>query len=63
MNTNTTTTEKAVSTIAVGEDTYYIYSTSGGEGIRIENRDNSLFIPYGEEGTKVATQLVETLSR
>ena len=52
--------KKDILTVKVGKDRYIVNPTSDGRGIRLENKADSIFIPY-EEGTKVMKALSEKI--
>lgn len=52
-------TKKDITAITVGKDTYLLNPTSDGRGIRIENKSDSLFIPYGTDGLNLVNALRE----
>lgn len=49
--------QNVTTAVQVGRDQYIIQGTSDGRGVRVENSQNSLFIPYGEGGKAILAAL------
>ena len=54
-------TKKDITAVTVGTDTYLLNPTSDGRGIRIENKSDSIFVPYGNDGIRLVNTLRESL--
>ena len=49
--------EETTVAIQVGKDVYGIKTTNDGRGIRMENKQGSIFIPFGAEGKAIVDYL------
>lgn len=57
----TNTETKDIVAVTVGNDNYLINPTTDGRGIRLENRDSSVFIPYGTDGLNLVNTVRERI--
>lgn len=48
--------------IKVGSDNYLLKGTADGRGVNIQNKQGSLFIPYGAAGTAILENLTSLLA-
>lgn len=49
--------QNVTTAIQVGRDNYLMKGTSDGRGVRLENKDGGIFIPYGVGGKTILEQL------
>ena len=51
--------KNVITAIQVGRDNYLLKTTNDGRGVRIENKDGSVFVPFGEAGKLIVQNLME----
>ena len=49
--------QSVTTAVQVGRDNYLMKGTSDGRGVRLENKDGGIFIPYGDGGRAILEQL------
>lgn len=57
-----TVIQETTTAIQVGKDYYLVKTTSDGRGVHLENKEHSIFIPFGEGGKAIVNSLTEKVN-